>query len=108
MKGKSIELQVLQDADNLDALGAVGIARTFAFGGANDLAIYNPGENLHFDKDFIEDPSHRTSTIAHFYEKLLKLKENMNTKTGKKLARQRHKIMEDFLDQFFAEWEGKF
>lgn len=108
MKDKSIELQIIQDADNLDAIGAIGIARTFAFGGSHGLSMYNPGENLTFDKDFIEDPNHRTSTIAHFYDKLLKLKENMNTPTGKRLGDQRHKIMTDFLDEFFAEWEGKF
>lgn len=108
MKNKSIELQVVQDADNLDAIGAIGIGRTFAFGGANALPMYIPGENLTFKKDFIEDPSHRTSTIAHFYEKLLRLKQNMNTKTGVELAEQRNKVMENFLSQFFDEWEGRF
>ena len=108
MKNKSIELEVVQDADNLDAIGAIGIGRTFAFGGANGRQMYTPGENLTFTNDFVEDPNHRTSTIAHFYEKLLKLKENMNTKTGIQLAEQRHKVMEDFLNQFFNEWEGKF
>lgn len=108
IQGKSIELQVVQDADNLDAIGAIGVARTFAFGGANGLPLYNPGEKLEFANDFVDDPSHRTSTIAHFYEKLLKLRENMNTKTGKELAEKRHKTMEDFLKQFFDEWEGRF
>jgi uncharacterized protein len=107
MKDKSIELQVVQDADNLDAIGAIGIARTFAFGGANGLQMYYPGENLKFTKDFVDDPSHRTSTITHFYEKLLRLKDNMNTKTGIRLAGERNKIMEDFLKQFFNEWEGR-
>lgn len=108
MKSKSIELQIVQDADNLDAIGAIGIGRTFAFGGVYGRQMYIPGENLKFTKDFVEDPDNRTSTIAHFYEKLLKLKENMNTKTGIKLAQRRHKIMEDFLKQFFNEWNGKF
>lgn len=108
MDDKSIELQVVQDADNLDAIGAIGIARTFAFGGHYQRPMYIPGENLDFDKDFVEDPNHRTSTIAHFYEKLLKLKENMNTTTGVKLGEQRHQVMQDFLDQFFNEWEGKY
>lgn len=108
IEGKSIELQIVQDADNLDAIGAIGIARTFAFGGANGLSIYNPGENLDFENDFVENPKNRTSTIAHFYEKLLRLKENMNTKTGIMLASKRHKIMENFLKDFFNEWEGKF
>lgn len=108
MNDKSIELQIMQDADRLDAIGAIGIARAFAFGGANDMTMYTPGENLQFTNDFVDDPSHRTTIIAHFYEKLLKLKDNMNTKTGKRLGQQRHKVMVDFLDQFFAEWEGKF
>jgi len=108
IKDKSIELQVVQDADNLDAIGAIGIARAFAFGGAYGLQMYSPGENLTFIKDFVDDPSHQTSAIAHFYEKLLRLKGNMNTKTGLRLAEKRHKIMEDFLRQFFGEWEGKF
>jgi uncharacterized protein len=104
---KTLELKIVQDADNLDAIGAIGIARTFAFGGSHGLSLYNPGENLEYDKDFIDDPNHRTSTIAHFYEKLLKLRENMNTKTGIDLANKRHKIMEDFLEDFFNEWESK-
>ncbi|OGK22571.1 hypothetical protein A3H80_01305 [Candidatus Roizmanbacteria bacterium RIFCSPLOWO2_02_FULL_37_19] len=105
---KSIELQIIQDADNLDAIGAIGIARTFAFGGSHGLTMYYPGENLKFDNDFVENPDHRTTTIAHFYEKLLKLKDNMNTKKGKELAEKRHKLMEDFLQEFFNEWEGNF
>ena len=108
LKNKSLELQVVQDADSLDAIGAIGIARTFAFGGSRGLSIYNPGENLSFVKDYVEDLNFSTSTIAHFYEKLLKLKDNMNTKTGKELAEYRHIIMTDFLDEFFAEWESKF
>jgi uncharacterized protein len=108
LENKSLELQIVQDADNLDAIGAIGVARTFAFGGSHGISIYNPGENLDFEKDFIEDPNHKTSTIAHFYEKLLKLKDNMNTKTGRELAEHRHKVMTDFLDEFFAEWESKF
>lgn len=108
IKNKSIELQIVQDADNLDAIGAIGIGRTFAFGGTYARPMYIPGESLSFTKDFVEDPNHRTSTIAHFYEKLLKLKQNMNTKTGIRLAEQRHKIMEDFVSQFLDEWEGRF
>lgn len=104
---KSIELRVVQDADNLDAIGALGIGRTFAFGGAHGLNMYVPGESLNFDADFKEDPDHRTSTIAHFYEKLLKLKENMSTETGKRMAEVRHKRMETFLEDFFSEWEGR-
>lgn len=105
---KSIELQIVQDADNLDAIGAMGIARTFEFGGAKGLEMYKPGENLVFSADYVEDPKIKTSTIAHFYEKLLKLAENMNTETGKKLAQQRHEFMKQFLKQFFAEWNCDF
>lgn len=104
---KSIELQVVQDADNLDAIGAIGIGRTFAFGGAHGLDMYIPGESHDFDNDFVEDPNHRTSTIAHFYEKLLKLKDNMNTETGKAMAQVRHNRMLAFLDDFYSEWEGQ-
>lgn len=107
-QSKSVELQIVQDADNLDAIGAMGIARTFAFGGAKGLEMYIPGENLDFSADYVEDPSKKTSTIAHFYEKLLKISEHMNTETGKKLAMKRHTLMVDFLDQFFAEWNSEF
>jgi len=103
---KSIELKIVQDADNLDAIGAIGIARTFTFGGANGLNMYNKGENLEFSSDFVEDTSHRTSTIAHFYEKLFKLKQNMNTKTGLEIANERHEFMRKFVEKFFSEWEG--
>jgi uncharacterized protein len=108
MKDKSVELQIVQDADNLDAIGAIGIGRTFAFGGAHNLQMYCPGENLNFTKDFVEDTKYQTSTIGHFYEKLLRLKDNMNTETGKKIAQIRHQVMEDFLKQFFDEWNGNF
>jgi uncharacterized protein len=106
-KSKSIELQVMQDADRLDAIGAMGVSRAFAFGGSANRPIYIPDENLAFDKDFVDNPNNRTSTIAHFYEKLLKLKDNMNTPTGKQMALERHHFMETFLNQFFNEWEGK-
>lgn len=103
---KTVELKIVQDADNLDAIGAIGIARTFAFAGAHNCDMYIPGEDLEFRDDFVEDPNHRTSIIAHFYEKLLKLKDNMNTETGKSIAEGRHKIMVEYLDQFMNEWEG--
>ncbi len=96
----------MQDADNLDAIGAMGIGRAFAFGGAKGLDMYIPGENLDFSADYVEDPNEKKSTIAHFYEKLLKIAENMNTQTGKQLAAPRHAIMEVFLQQFFAEWNS--
>lgn len=103
---KTLELKIVQDADNLDALGAIGIGRVFAFGGANDVAMYIPGENLSFKEDFVENPQFRRSTVAHFYDKLLKLKDNMNTDTGMNMAEGRHEKMVEFLDEFFREWKG--
>lgn len=108
ISSESLELQIVQDADNLDAIGAIGIARTFMFGGHYGRPMYLPGENLEFHKDFVDGFAVGESTLAHFYEKLLKLKENMNTKTGRKLAERRHQVMQDFLQQFFTEWESKF
>ncbi len=104
---KTIELQIVQDADNLDAIGAIGIGRTFAFGGAHGLTFYHTGENLDFTADFVEDPNQRTTTIAHFYETLLKLKDNMNTASGLAMAAKRHDFMDMFLAEFFAEWAGE-
>ena len=100
----SDELRVHQDADRIDAMGAIGIARTFAFGGARNLPLYIPGENLEFQNYFVDSPSNRTSTIAHFYEKLLKLRDQMHTPTGRRLAEIRHSRMERFLSEFFEEW----
>jgi len=99
------ELRIHQDADRLDAIGAIGIARVFAFGGARSRPLYVPGENLNFNDYFVESPDRRTSTIAHFYEKLLKLRDEMHTDTGKRLAIVRHQRMEQFLDDFFDEWQ---
>lgn len=104
---KTIELQVVQDADNLDAIGALGVGRTFAFGGAHGLTMYEPGEGLYYDKAFEEHVGKYTTTIGHFYEKLLKLAQFMNTQTGKQMAQGRHQYMEQFLEQFFAEWKGE-
>ena len=103
----SIELQIVQDADRLDAIGAVGIARTFNYGGFKNREIYNPEikPNLSMSKD--EYKNNVAPTINHFYEKLLLLKDKMNTETGKKLAQERHDFMEVFLDQFYKEWEGR-
>ncbi len=102
----SPELDVVQDADRLDALGAIGIARTFNYGGHKGFALYNPAipPNLKMTKE--EYKASTAPTINHFYEKLLLLKDKMNTKTGSKLAEQRHQFMEDFLEQFYKEWEG--
>ncbi len=103
----SIELDIVQDADRLDAIGAIGIARTFNYGGFKNRALYNPeiAPNLSMTKD--EYKNNEAPTINHFYEKLLLLKDKMNTQTGKQIAQDRHRYMEDFLEQFYAEWEGK-
>lgn len=106
-KFSSIELDIVQDADRLDAIGAIGVARCFNYGGFKNRALYNPEilPNLNMSKE--EYKNTNSPTINHFYEKLLMLKDKMNTKTGKQIAEQRHQVMEDFLEQFFAEWEGK-
>ena len=103
----SIELQIIQDADRLDALGAIGIARTFNYGGFKGRALYDPqiAPELNMSKE--EYKNSTAPTINHFYEKLLLLKERMNTHTGRKLAEERHRFMEDFLKQFYAEWNGE-
>jgi uncharacterized protein len=100
-------LDIVQDADRLDAIGAIGIARTFNYGGFKNRALYNPeiAPNLSMTKD--EYKNNEAPTINHFYEKLLLLKDKMNTTTGKQIAQDRHRYMEDFLEQFYAEWEGK-
>lgn len=106
-KFNSKELEIVQDADRLDALGAIGIARTFNYGGFKNRALYNPRiqPNLNMNKE--EYKNSESPTLNHFYEKLLLLKDKMNTPTGKKLAEGRHKYMELFLSQFYAEWDGE-
>ena len=96
-KGKtpiSLEGKIVQDADRLDALGAIGIARTFAYGGKNNRMIYNPNNNDKMD------------SISHFYDKLFKLKDLMNTPEGKEIAEERYLYMKNFIDRFFLEWNG--
>lgn len=107
MKFHSIELDIVQDADRLDALGAIGIARTFNYGGFKNRALYDPSipPNLNMTKE--EYKATTASTLNHFYEKLLLLKDRMNTPTGKTIAESRHQYMVDFLEQFYAEWEGE-
>ena len=103
----SKELEVVQDADRLDAIGAIGIARCFNYGGFKNRALYDPNilPNLNMTKK--EYKKSNAPTINHFYEKLLLLKDKMNTPTGKRLAANRHDYMEDFLKQFYGEWDGK-
>ncbi|WP_299383245.1 HD domain-containing protein [uncultured Lacinutrix sp.] len=104
---KSIELDVVQDADRLDALGAIGIARTINYGGFKNRTIYNPDIKPNLNMTKAEYKASSAPTINHFYEKLLLLKDKMNTKTGKKIASQRHDFMLLYLKQFFAEWNGE-
>lgn len=106
-KFSSIELDIVQDADRLDAIGAIGIARAFNYGGFKNRPLYNPNiaPNLHLSKE--EYKNSVSPTINHFYEKLLLLKDKMNTETGKQIAQERHHYMEGFLSQFYAEWDGE-
>ncbi len=103
----SKELEIIQDADRLDALGAIGIARTFNYGGFKNRPLYNPdiAPNLKMGKE--EYKKNDAPTLNHFYEKLLLLKDKMNTPIGKKLAEERHDYMVRFLSQFYAEWDGQ-
>lgn len=106
-KFKSPELDVVQDADRLDGMGAIGITRTFNYGGYKGREIYNPEikPNLNMTKD--EYKKSNAPTLNHFYEKLLLLKDRMNTNTGKSMAEHRHEFMEQFLDEFYKEWNGE-
>ena len=106
-KFNSKELEIVQDADRLDAIGAIGIARTFNYGGFKNRPLYNPNiqPNMNMNKE--EYKNSESPTLNHFYEKLLLLKDKMNTETGKKIAQKRHNFMVTFLSQFYAEWDGQ-
>lgn len=106
-KFTSPELDVIQDADRLDAMGAIGIARTFSYGGHKNRGIYDPDFQPNLKMTQEEYKNSTAPSINHFYEKLLLLKERMNTRTGKKMARHRHTYMQDFLAEFYKEWNGE-
>lgn len=103
----SKEFDIVQDADRLDAIGAIGIARTFNYGGFKNRPLYNPAIAPNFRMTKEEYKNSEAPTINHFYEKLLLLKDKMNTETAKQIAKDRHHFMEVFLSQFYAEWEGE-
>lgn len=105
-KFSSLELQIVQDADRLDAIGAIGIARTFNYGGFKNRPMYDPAIAPKMNMTKEEYKKSDAPTVNHFYEKLLLLQDKMNTETGKKMAKERHQFMELFLAQFYSEWEG--
>lgn len=103
----SLELAIVQDADRLDAIGAIGIARCFNYGGFKNRKLYDPEVEPNLNLSPKEYKNSKSPTINHFYEKLLLLKDRMNTATGKKIAQNRHEFMEVYLKQFYAEIEGE-
>ena len=103
---RSKEVKIVQDADRLDAIGAIGIARTFAYGGKKGQPIYHPEIKPQNLESFEAYKNTKTTTINHFYEKLLLLKDGMNTEEGQRIARQRHLFLQNYLDQFLLEWNS--
>jgi uncharacterized protein len=103
----SKELQIVQDADRLDAIGAIGIARAFTYGGFKNREIYNPGVPPALNMSKEEYKNSEAPSINHFYEKLLLLKDKINTEAGRRIAEQRHEFMEQYLQQFHNEWNGR-
>jgi uncharacterized protein len=106
-KINTIEGMIVQDADRLDAIGAIGIARTFAYGGNKGREMYDPAIKPEMHESFEQYKNNNSPTLNHFYEKLLLLKEMMNTETGKEIAKVRHEVMEKFLKDFLNEWDGQ-
>lgn len=107
VKPTSLEGCCVQDADRLDAMGAVGIARAFAFGGSRGRKMYDPQIQPNRNMDAAAYAANEGTTVNHFYEKLLLLEAMMTTDTGRRLAKQRHRFMEQYLEQFFKEWNGE-
>lgn len=106
-KEQDINTLILQDADNLDAIGAIGIGRTFSYGGSHKVLMYDSSVSLEQNENYAEEKGDDPSTIHHFYHKLFKLAENMNTHTAKELAKERTEFMKIFVDEFLKEWRGE-
>lgn len=104
----SVEAEIVQDADRLDAIGAIGISRAFAYGGKKGNPIYDPSFSVRESMTEIEYREGNSSTIHHFYEKLLQLKNRLNTETARKIAEKRHAFMEIFLEEFYKDWNGEY
>lgn len=106
-KEEDINTLILQDADNLDAIGAIGVGRTFSYGGSHKVLMYNSSVPLEQDENYAEEKGDDPSTIHHFYHKLFKLADNMNTNRAKELAKERTEFMKIFVDEFLKEWKGE-